>query len=339
MKICHIIPSNAYCSPVLLALKIAESTASDKDESIVYYLKEASGKSIESKTIVLKKFDLSDFLDLRHFDIIHSHLLRADIINAICACMTNATTISTIHSNIKEDLRTYIKNNYLTYIISKIWFISLNKLTHRVAVSKSLAESYKSTLKSCEFIPNGIDNEIVENSNSRKQKEQRFSVGFLSRLHPGKGIEDAFELAKKSTEVDVYVYGDGVLSELCEQYNEKYDNFHYKGYSSNITKSFQSFDIFIMPSRHEGFGMTVLESLVHQVPVICYDIPVFREILGNGDYFYNTVDELYEKINAYKNNYTDILAQQNDRLHYFDEKIMIERYSALYNLKKKKYIK
>jgi len=37
----------------------------------------------------------------------------------------------------------------------------------------------------------------------------------------------------------------------------------------------------VMPSVYEGFGMPVVEAMAVGCPIICSDIPVFREILGN----------------------------------------------------------
>ena len=38
----------------------------------------------------------------------------------------------------------------------------------------------------------------------------------------------------------------------------------------------------LMPSFAEGFGLPVVEALAHALPVLCSDIPVFREV-GQGE--------------------------------------------------------
>jgi glycosyltransferase involved in cell wall biosynthesis len=38
-----------------------------------------------------------------------------------------------------------------------------------------------------------------------------------------------------------------------------------------------------MPSRSEGFGLTLIEAVQQKVPVICSDIVVFKEILNDDE--------------------------------------------------------
>jgi glycosyltransferase involved in cell wall biosynthesis len=48
-------------------------------------------------------------------------------------------------------------------------------------------------------------------------------------------------------------------------------------------------DVVILPSRSEGFGLPVAEAALHRVPVVCTDLPVFRE-LGREDVCYVSLD-------------------------------------------------
>ena len=44
-------------------------------------------------------------------------------------------------------------------------------------------------------------------------------------------------------------------------------------------------DVFALPSRHEGFGLPVLEAAAQGTPVVASDIPVLREVAGDGATF------------------------------------------------------
>lgn len=41
-------------------------------------------------------------------------------------------------------------------------------------------------------------------------------------------------------------------------------------------------DLLFLPSREEGFGIPVLEALLHRLPIVCSDLPVLREVAGDA---------------------------------------------------------
>jgi glycosyltransferase involved in cell wall biosynthesis len=47
---------------------------------------------------------------------------------------------------------------------------------------------------------------------------------------------------------------------------------------------------FLFPSRHEGFGLPLLEALRAGCPVLCSDTPVFREVAGEGAEYFSSDD-------------------------------------------------
>ena len=47
---------------------------------------------------------------------------------------------------------------------------------------------------------------------------------------------------------------------------------------------------FVFPSLMEGFGLPALEALSFACPVICSDIPIFHEILGDNATYFNPTD-------------------------------------------------
>jgi glycosyltransferase involved in cell wall biosynthesis len=41
-------------------------------------------------------------------------------------------------------------------------------------------------------------------------------------------------------------------------------------------------DVLFLPSREEGFGIPVLEALLHRLPIVCADLSVLREVAGDA---------------------------------------------------------
>jgi len=46
----------------------------------------------------------------------------------------------------------------------------------------------------------------------------------------------------------------------------------------------------IAASEGEGFGLPLIEAAQHGVPIIARDLPVFREVAGDGAYYFNGKD-------------------------------------------------
>lgn len=46
----------------------------------------------------------------------------------------------------------------------------------------------------------------------------------------------------------------------------------------------------VLPSVYEGFGLPLIEALSQSLPVICSDLPVFREVAGDGATFFDPRD-------------------------------------------------
>lgn len=44
--------------------------------------------------------------------------------------------------------------------------------------------------------------------------------------------------------------------------------------------------VLLLPSRSEGFGLPLLEAGLHRLPIVASDLPVFREIVGDGAWLF-----------------------------------------------------
>ena len=55
--------------------------------------------------------------------------------------------------------------------------------------------------------------------------------------------------------------------------------------SADLAALYAGADLFVFPSRHEGFGIPVLEAMAQQTAVVAADIPVLREVGGDAARF------------------------------------------------------
>ena len=89
---------------------------------------------------------------------------------------------------------------------------------------------------------------------------------------------------------------------------------------SELQSLYLSAKMLVMPSFYEGFGLPILEALSFDCPVICSDIPVFRELFENNVTYFNlnSKEDLKEKIK---------LILKDGQQHKVNKKELVEKYN------------
>ena len=92
---------------------------------------------------------------------------------------------------------------------------------------------------------------------------------------------------------------------------------------------------YVFPSIDEGFGIPLIESLRAQVPVICSDIEIFKEIGGDSVIYFRKQDynDLYNKLKfilADKTTIGDLISKGTKRAKSFNQKNFIKGFEKLY---------
>lgn len=174
----------------------------------------------------------------------------------------------------------------------------LNKLDKIVAVSESCKKSLINTFPNIEdricVIPNMISNKLIEKLASEKITDFNFVqdkaiICTVGRLTKAKGYDIAIqcceELLKRNLNFKWIIIGDGYERENIEKIiNEKNlkENFILLGGKDNPYPYIKSCDIYVQPSKWEGFGITVLEAKVLNKPIVVSNIPEFIEQIENN---------------------------------------------------------
>lgn len=152
-------------------------------------------------------------------------------------------------------------------------------------------------------IYNGI--EEMKYVSEEKAATDTLKLCFVGRLEKVKGCEYLIRaLAKVKDRAFVCdVYGEGCLREELEQLAielQVNDKVLFKGFSSEIRKSLNQYDVLIQPSLFEAFPLTLLEAMNARTLIVCSDVGGMREIVTDGEnglrFGVGQIDELAEKI-------------------------------------------
>jgi glycosyltransferase involved in cell wall biosynthesis len=157
----------------------------------------------------------------------------------------------------------------------------------------------------------GIENSRIRNmkyelENSHEINEN-LKLGTLSRLSKEKDLETLIKGIRQylnqngNQHITLQIFGRGPekdnLKNLIKTLNLE-NNIKIQDFTPRPLETIASFDLFILTSKYEGFGLVLLEAMSVGTPVVCSDIPTAREVLGESGVYFEVGNEtdLAEKI-------------------------------------------
>ena len=192
------------------------------------------------------------------------------------------------------------------------WFAELfSKRLALLAVSDAVREDIRKRLPNwaadrIETLHNRLDleaalSQIVPREQARQTlniPQQAVVIGNVGRLHPDKDqatLIAAFAkaLPKLPPGALLAIAGsgplDGELRSLARELGIG-ESVRFLGQVPNVRSLFSAFDLFVLSSDHEPFGMVLLEAMVAAVPVIATDCGGAPEVVGCADLLFRLGD-------------------------------------------------
>ena len=177
----------------------------------------------------------------------------------------------------------WIYNNYFDYQLACSFgvaedLIKAGAKKSKVKVIHNIAEfPYDIETISGKYVREnfGIDDKIILGVSSWFHKERK---GFDILFDAFSGTDNKFVLLiigiPKENQQEVYEY--------AESFGIKKERLIMPGFVENIYEYYKAMDIFILPSRSEGFSLSLLEAAFAGLPIIASNIPGNNEIIFNG---------------------------------------------------------
>lgn len=275
----------------------------------VFYLDKAVDPNIRmavySERLIRKKISFSDY------DIVHTNGLRPDLV-AFMNRKKIRYHISTVHNFVFEDLA-FSYNRFISCFFGKIWLVIWNRADKLICVSRTMKSYYSKWFSPAKLgvIYNGIeetdnslspDIDVIRSINDFHSQGLKVlgSVGILTKR---KGIDHVMYLVAADNRLAFVIIGEGKelqnLINLSERLNIT-NRCLFCGFRNNAVKYVRYFDLFIMPSKSEGFGLALIEAVQQKVPVICSDIEVFKELFNSAEVSYFKLEDLTSLSEALK---------------------------------------
>jgi glycosyltransferase involved in cell wall biosynthesis len=319
IKICHIANTDRAVRFLLLnQLKFFQQQGYNVSAvcSNGKFVKDIEGQGVKVKTIEVKRkispvsdliyvFQLWQYLRKEKFAIVHTHTPKPGLLGQLAAKMAGTPIIiNTIHGFYFNQDSNFLKRKFYIFIekiaakCSDLIF-SQNQEDIQTAIKENICLATK-----IKYLGNGVDLEKFnpnrfskEFIKEKKQKlgisEHRKIIGIVGRLVQEKGYYDLFEaigkIVKDFPDVLVLAIGprepdkkDAVDTDIIEKFGIK-NNVLFLGERTDIDEIYPLMDIFVLPSRREGFPRSVLEASALARPIIVTDIRGCREAVDNGN--------------------------------------------------------
>ena len=308
--------------------------------------------------------ELKEFLQNNKIDVVHAHEVKS-VTNSLLAAKLAKTPvkISHTHTPISEwqvpkfnKFRNILVNNFVVNFFS----------TKEIALTESRKiKKQKEGIRATklEVIPNGVNVTQFDIPNDQKNafKQQilarynlphnAFIFGLLSRMtleKDHKTLLKAFSKflnsikSNKDREVFLLLAGGGDLEMELKALAAELNIAEKTIFTGRFTdfekvKYYSCFDVFVFPSKAEGFGIVLIESLAAKIPVIASNLPVLKEVAEDKiDYFeVGNVQQLQEKMLHAYNNYEDVKNNINSAFDHVYSTYSIEnfldKYEVLYS--------
>ena len=181
----------------------------------------------------------------------------------------------------------------------KMCIIKKNLRYAEKIASTSLSMSYQVQKligkRDISITPFGIDINVFKKKPAKKKEKQEFTIGIVKTLSYNYGIDyviKAFKifdekLSSHDIKRQLYIYGEGeeksALIQLCMDLNLS-DKIKFFGKIENdkVPEALNEMDLVCFGSRLESFGVSAVEAMACELPVIATDAEGFKEVLEPG---------------------------------------------------------
>ena len=265
-------------------------------------LTEAQVNNIPIYRIMIRRdYDLTVVLRLRKIlrklqpNIVHTHLIHADLYGLIAGKLAGVKTIiASRHNDDRFRYRPLIQRlSRLMWRFSDGGIAISNAIKHFTINIEGASENKIDTVYYGIEYRWILDSEIQSARHSLCKElnltNETVILGMVCRLVEQKGIRYALEAFQQIydafPQAHLVIAGDGELADELQAHSQLLgisERVHWLGWREDSLTIIGAMDIFIMPSLWEGFGLVLLEAMSMRVPIIASRVSAIPEVVIHG---------------------------------------------------------
>ena len=218
------------------------------------------------------------------YDIVHVHSPLTPVLPILAIEEADCPVVGTFHTYFDSSIGYTLGNRFFQK--------RLDMLSTAIAVSNSTTVALNRYFEAdWQIIPNGIDTDVFHPSAPPPPGLTRDvpTILFLGRFDPRNGLTTLIESfqkvksrGKNGRQARLVVVGDGPLREhYYKQANGDKDIVFVGAVLEGRPSYYAHSSVYACPTTKASFGITLLESMACETPVVCSDILGFRDVVVN----------------------------------------------------------
>ena len=351
MKIAYILPSLRNQGPIIVVKSLSDYLVQHGCEVDVYYFDNLPGLRFNCAT---RHLEMNELIDFDNYDIIHSHCLRPDkYVVKWKKNIRRAVVISTLHQDTYRSFR-YQYNFLLSRLFTWYWCRFQSRFDAVVSISNQLRDVYNKKIKTDVItIYNGCPTDFEKEEDyvlvgKLQSIRSRFKLlGTYAFVTRRKGLDQILNVLPYLTEYAFVIIGEGPDIDRLKQKSADLgiaDRVFFFPYQQSPRNYLPYFDIYVMTSHSEGFGLSMVEAALAKKSIVCSNLPSFYEIFPNDETSFfelnninslkNAIEIAYEAKEdlgerAYKRSYDCFTSEKMAENHLMFYKRMIDKLNFL----------
>ena len=218
------------------------------------------------------------------YDLVHVHSPLTPVLPMLAVEESTVPVVGTFH--------TYFERSLGYRLFRRRFQRLLDRLAAAIAVSPStvvaLARYFDANWR---IIPNGVDTALFRPGAALPRPDGMASdvpvILFLGRFDPRNGLStliEAFRRVKgRGHRAQLVVVGDGPLRSIYRRQARNDPDIVFAGPVLHGRPAFYTHSaIYACPTTKASFGITLLEAMASEVPIVCSDILGFRDVVQHG---------------------------------------------------------